>query len=291
MGRGDVDRAAFIILLSDGGDPTILEDKEWERTSTSVLKDPKYPVHTFGFYGHDPDTLRYIAKRTKGTYTGIDIAGTDNLRWFAGAFAGLLDNATTRLFNAVGTRTDLTSAHPGVSLSRIDSGAQKATIAGDGRSGAVDVGAVSAGETREFTVYLDVPQGDADADNMDLLAVGGVYTQGWDGRQVELNRSVVFVSRPAPPPSPPPPPPCSCKELEWIEERLEYWCKVKLELSAMYDKAEAEAAGGNSAECNCKCQCMVTAVLREASAEAINRAMYQDVFTVRNVYTLLVVRC
>jgi hypothetical protein len=68
--------------------------------------------------------------------------------------------------------------------------------------------------------------------------------------------------------------------LDLIDERLQYWCKVKSDLAAMYEKAEAEAVGGD-----CKCQCQVSAVLRESSLESVNRAMYQDIYTVRIQYT------
>jgi hypothetical protein len=75
-------------------------------------------------------------------------------------------------------------------------------------------------------------------------------------------------------------PDCSCREqLDLIEERLKYWCKVKVDLAAMYEKMEAEAIGSGGGDC--KCQCQVSAVLRESSLESVNRAMYQDIYTVR----------
>ncbi|KAL6885562.1 hypothetical protein ACP4OV_010341 [Aristida adscensionis] len=137
----------------------------------------------------------------------------------------------------------------------------------------------------EFTVYVDVPegQGDGAGGEMQLLAVGGGYKQSWDQKPVALEESVVAVARPATPPPPPPPPPelGRCKEMEWIEERLQYWCKVKLELSAMYDKAEAgtTAAGGEQGQGKGKCECQFTEALREASLEAINKAMHHDIYT------------
>jgi hypothetical protein len=278
MGRREADRPAFIILLSDGGDTTILEEKEWTRTSTSVLADPAYPVHTFGFSGHNTETMGYIATRTNGTYTAVD--GPGGADKFAATVAGLVGKATSRLFSAVAVGANLSAVHPGVSLVRIDSGDRKASIGGDAMSGAVDVGAMSAGETLEFTVYLDVPEGDADVEAMEVLSVGGAYTQGWDGGEVKLGPSVVSVERPVtplPPVVPPVKPDCPCKELDLIEERLMYWCKVKLDLAAMYEKAEEEAVGSG----DCKCQCQVSAALRESSLESVNRAMYQDIYTVR----------
>ena len=61
---------------------------------------------------------------------------------------------------------------------------------------------------------------------------------------------------------------------------VEYWHKVKLDLSAMYDKAEAEAGAG--------VKCQVTEALRQASTEAIDRAMHHDIYTVRFISIYLI---
>jgi hypothetical protein len=285
MGRSEVDRPAFIILLSDGGDTTILAEKEW------TLAEPAYPVHTFGFPGsHNAETMSYIATRTKGIYTDVEPIGwaADNISITVG---GLVGKARSGMFSAVGVGADFAAMHPGVSLVRIDSGERKASISsGDARSGVVDVGTMRAGETLEFTVYLDVPEGDVDVEAMEVLSVGGSYTQGWDGGRVKLGPSVVSVERPVPPqpeqqPEPEPMPKpvlpdCSCRvQLDLIEERLKYWCKVKVGLAAMYEKMEAEAIGSGGGDC--KYQCQVSAALRESSLESVNRAMYQDIYTVR----------
>ncbi|RCV37971.1 hypothetical protein SEVIR_8G107600v4 [Setaria viridis] len=186
MERDDVSRAAFIIFLSDGGDDTILSEKEWTR-GNSALKDPKYPVHTFGFTNHKADTLGHIAGKTNGTYFPGDIATRDDLGKFAAAFGGLV----SRPFSAANARVELASVHPGVSISKIESGEKNASIRKDARSGYVDVGAINAGETTEFTVYMDLPEGEAPANVMEVLAVDGSYTQGWDGKPATLGRCVV----------------------------------------------------------------------------------------------------
>nr|TKW02931.1 hypothetical protein SEVIR_7G030616v2 [Setaria viridis] len=118
---------------------------------------------------------------------------------------------------------------------------------------------------------------------MELLTVGGRYNQSWDRKQITLSESVVTIERPGSTP----PAPSSCKELDWIEERVEYWCKVKLDLSAMYDKAEAEAGvtvSGGESQCQCQCQDLQT--LRAGSLVAIDRAMHHDIYTA----TLLAVK-
>ncbi|TVU25813.1 hypothetical protein EJB05_28323 [Eragrostis curvula] len=316
--RADAHRAAFIVLLSDGGDRTVLQDKVWERESELKSGTPKpkyYPVQTFGFTKHDPETLSHIAKKTNGTHYAGDIAGIGDLGPFDTAFEALLSAAASRPFEAAAVSASLAAEHPGVSIARIDagSGERKAVISGDARAGGVDVGVINAGETPEFTVYLDVPEGDADADVMKVLSVDGAYTQGWDGKVVSLGLSVVSVKRPEPTkpeaepktpqepetpqpqepekkqpnepetsqdpetkkpkepetPQKPETPQDPCKPLYEIEERLKYWCKVKADLSAMNEKADA----GN------KCDCHFTAVQREAALESINRAMHHDIYT------------
>uniref|UniRef100_A0ACD5X4I0 Uncharacterized protein n=1 Tax=Avena sativa TaxID=4498 RepID=A0ACD5X4I0_AVESA len=266
--------AGLIILLSDGEDTNIMKDKEWTRTSDSILAQPPYPVHTFGFgfSKYKADTMGYIAKRTNGTYTDVEGAGGKDK--FAATVAGLVTKASSQPFSAVGVGAELAAVHPGVSLVRIDSGGRKASISSDARSGTIDIDAMKAGETAEFTVYLDVPEGDADVEaiTMEVMSVSGAYTQDWDGERVKLGPSVVSVERPVPPP---PETDCTCKELDLIEERLKYWCKVKSDLAAMYEKAEAVAVGGG----DCKCNCEVTAALRESSFESVNRAMHHDIYT------------
>lgn len=278
---GEKDRLAFIIFLSDGKDEH-LKDPNKIKDKLNQLK-LKYPIHAFGVSEEDSSgaqALRTMADATSGSYTsmtqGVDTAVV------AEKLAQLSDKLTSLV--AVDVSIHLRSLHPAVSLLRIESSsslsssssagdagdAYKSQIGDDKLSAEIAVGAVSSGEEREFTVYLYVPegpQGNDDGVTMELLAVRGSYKQSWDQEQVALGESVVTVARP--------PPPrgslstSSCKELEWIEERVEYWNKVKLDLSAMYGKlAEAEE------------KCQVTEALQQASMEAIDRAMHHDIYTV-----------
>ncbi|TKW02929.1 hypothetical protein SEVIR_7G029900v4 [Setaria viridis] len=250
------DRLAFIIFLSDGDDP--------EFTKEDIP--PAYPIHAFGFSAdHDPKALQDMANLTMGSYTPIN----KDLE----KITEKLDQLSEKLVSivAVNTVIHLKTMHSGVFLSKIESSSAndavvsyKSRLADGKQSGEIIVGDVSSGKEMEFTVYLDVPecQGNCTDGAMELLTVGGVYKQSWDQKQVELSKSVVTVERPA-----------SCKELDWIEQRVEYWCKVKLDLSAMYDKV----CGGNGDESNCQCQDLQA--LRETSLEAINQAMRNDIYT------------
>lgn len=279
-------RLALIIFLSDGKDDHFKNpDDIKEKLSQLKLK---YPIHAFGVSSEEEDNsggakaLRAMADATSGSYTSI--TQEVDIMAVAEKLAQLSDKLTSIV--AVDVSIHLRSLHPAVSLLRIDLSSSssapsdaaagddyKSQIADDKQSAEITVSAVSSGEEREFTVYLNVPEGqqqgndgDGGVTMMELLAVGGSYKQSWDQEQVALGESVVTLARP-------PSSTSSCKELEWIEERVEYWHKVKLDLSAMYDKAEAEAGAG--------VKCQITEALRQASMEAIDRAMHHDIYTVR----------
>ncbi|CAD6261451.1 unnamed protein product [Miscanthus lutarioriparius] len=259
----------FTIFVSNGDDITFLE------------KDipTAYPIHALGLTAqHSPSKLKAMANRTLGSYTPIENDLETKL-------AEKLDQLSVRLTSvvAVDTAIDLTTLHPGVFVSKLESSwayndalvFYKSEIGGGKTSGKVVVGDVSAGEMKEFTVYLEVPaaQGQQDGNGtdddivMELLKVGGVYKQSWDRdkKKVPLGEFIVTVVSDK-----------NTQELDWIEERVAYWCKVKLDLSAMHDKAEAEAgvkpaawSGGEVTE---------ALALQEASVEAINRAMHHDIY-------------
>jgi len=258
----------FIIFVSNGDDVTFLE------------KDipTAYPIHAFGLTAqHSPSKLKAMANQTLGSYTPIE---NDDLET---KLAEKLDQLSVRLTSvvAVDTTIDLTTLHHGVVVSKLESSwayndalvFYKSEIGGGKTSGKVVVGDVSAGELKEFTVYLDVPAAEGQQDGtgtddgdsvMELLKVGGVYKQSsdMDKKKVLLGESMVTVVRTD-----------DGGALDLIEERVAYWCKVKLDLSAMYDKLETEAAGAKSGG-----DVTEALALREASVEAINRAMYHDIY-------------
>ncbi|KAG0524870.1 hypothetical protein BDA96_06G005200 [Sorghum bicolor] len=285
------DRLAIIIFVSDGQDHYFKDTDDMKETLTQH-KLIKYPIHAFGVSVSEQDSsgggakaLRAMADATSGSYTSITQDDDVDTMAVAEKLAQLSDKPTSIV--AVDVNIHLRSLHPGVSLLRIESSSSsaaaaaaddhKSEIGDDKQSAEITMSTISSGEERKFTVYLNVPEGGQQKGNddgggvttMELLAVGGSYKQSWDDdqEQVALGESVVTVARPPPPP----PSTSSCKELEWIEERVAYWHKVKLDLSAMYDKAEEEAAGAVKFQ--------VTEALRQASVEAIDRAMHHDIYT------------
>uniref|UniRef100_A0A0D9XR44 VWFA domain-containing protein n=1 Tax=Leersia perrieri TaxID=77586 RepID=A0A0D9XR44_9ORYZ len=202
---------------------------------------PNYPIHAFGFSAAKPEALELMANVNSGSYTLID-----------------KDHLNKIPENACGVT--VTKVEP-ENAATVVGDSFKCNITPDGRAGEIFLGALSSGKVREVIVHLDVPKGGigagADDDEWKLVAFGSNYKQ--DGKIVEGNNCIVAVVRP------------SCKELDWIEERLKYWCKVKVDLSAMYDKAETEA---EKPKCG-----KVTEALREASDEAIDLAMHRDIYT------------
>jgi hypothetical protein len=170
-----------------------------------------------------------MATRTLGSYTPIE-----------NDLETKLDQLSVRLTSvvAVDTTIDLTTLHPGVVVSKLESSwayndalvFYKSEIGGGKSSSKVIVGHLSAGEMKEFTVYLDVPaegqQDGTDGDSvMEPLMVRGVYRQSWDKdkKKVPLGESIVTVVRTDDSSS------ASRgsdknKELDLIEERVAYWC-------------------------------------------------------------------
>ncbi|RCV32510.1 hypothetical protein SETIT_7G008900v2 [Setaria italica] len=271
------DRLAFIIFLSDGKDTYGFSKEDIPRA---------YQIHTFGISeDHSAEALQNMATVTSGSYTTITNNDLDKI-------TEKMDQLSDKLSSivAVDMSIYLKSLNPGVSLLRIESctaddTSSKSQISDNKLSANIFVRTISSSEEREFTAYLHVPesQGNGSKGVMELLTVGGRYNQSWDRKQITLSESVVTIERPGSTP----PAPSSCKELNWIEERVEYWCKVKLDLSAMYDKAEAEAGvtvSGGESQCQCQCQDLQT--LRAGSLVAIDRAMHHDIYTA----TLLAVK-
>ncbi|KAF8746037.1 hypothetical protein HU200_013417 [Digitaria exilis] len=238
------DRLAFIIFFSDG-------------------EDDKFQVENI------KDNLGCVIRKLHACNEDLDKI-TEKLDQ-------LTAERTTSMV-AVDTIVHLKPLHPGVFLSKIESKIEGSSdssdskISEDKQSADIFVGVISSDEQREFTVFLDVPEGHGNGANgtMDLLAVGGSYKQSWDRKTVALGESIVTVKRPGAT--------NSCKELHWIKERMEYWCKVKLNLSAMYEKETAEAEA--EAEAGVKCKCHIQQVLREASQEVINKEMHHDIYSV-----------
>lgn len=151
-------RAGFILFLSDGKDKRGIK---WSMEVGISAALRKYPVHTFGFSGsHKPNALLFIAQESRGTYSFIN----ENLASITSAFAVCLGGLKSVV--AVDERISLVAPkHGGVQLKSIDSGGYGSHISGDGASGEIVIGAMYAGEVKNFIVRLHVPSVDLDIGN------------------------------------------------------------------------------------------------------------------------------
>ncbi|KAL6843109.1 hypothetical protein ACP4OV_026822 [Aristida adscensionis] len=149
----DGNRVGSIILLSDGG-------FSWGKKKSSIRAALRnHPVHTFGLGAdHDPEALRAIAEATRGgTYSFVD---DEDLDGAAGALAVCLGGLKTAV--AVDARVRLRAAErSGVRIRSIEAGGHRSELADDRTQGAVVVGALYAGEVKNFIVRLHVPAVDA----------------------------------------------------------------------------------------------------------------------------------
>ncbi|KAF0896406.1 hypothetical protein E2562_024281 [Oryza meyeriana var. granulata] len=150
-GSSDDKRAKFIMLVTDNDDNSRFSNMpEWFNTALN-----KYPVHTFGLgASHDAAALRLIAHRSRGTYSFLDDQNVDKIaRALALCLGGLKSVA------AVGTRVVLKAVNgSGVRIDKVSSGGYASSIAqGDRTSGEIAIGALYAGEVKNFIVHLDVP--------------------------------------------------------------------------------------------------------------------------------------
>lgn len=149
------DRAGFIVLLTDGQEKSrikwSIEGMSTEIEIHAALR--KYPVHTFGFSGsHDPNALLFIAQESRGTYSFIN----ENLARITGAFAVCLGGIKSVV--AVDTRISLVASQQGgVQIQSIESSGYGSYISGDGATGEIVIGALYAGEVKNFIVRLHVP--------------------------------------------------------------------------------------------------------------------------------------
>ncbi|TVU50088.1 hypothetical protein EJB05_01445 [Eragrostis curvula] len=149
--RVDKSRVGFILLISDGSDNNKFQWADESINSTDPVRIllRKYPIHTLGLCkAHDTKALHFIAKESYGTYSSI----TDNLETkIMEAFAVCL--AGFRTVVATDTCVNITSGS--LNITRINSGGY--TLRGN--SGGIFIGALSAGEVKDFLVSFDYTTG------------------------------------------------------------------------------------------------------------------------------------
>uniref|UniRef100_A0A1J3DY52 Uncharacterized protein n=1 Tax=Noccaea caerulescens TaxID=107243 RepID=A0A1J3DY52_NOCCA len=194
--RRDKNPVASIILLSDGRD-----------TYTMNQPDPNYklllplsmhgceskrfqiPVHSFGFGSdHDASLMHSVSETSGGTFSFIESESViqDAL---AQCIGGLLSVAVQEL------RLEIDGMCSDVHLSSIKAGSYRSLVAGDGRSGCVDIGDLYADEERDFLISIKIPA-QRDGNETSLLKMRCVYKDLLSKEIVTLPSRVLKIQRP-----------------------------------------------------------------------------------------------
>uniref|UniRef100_A0A7N0ZV53 Uncharacterized protein n=1 Tax=Kalanchoe fedtschenkoi TaxID=63787 RepID=A0A7N0ZV53_KALFE len=192
---------ASIMLLSDGqdtyttfqtGGPSKPDYKSLIQKSFPCNSIPgsQTPVHAFGFGAdHDADLMHMISETSGGTFSFIESESVIQDA-FAQCIGGLLSVVAQEM------KVTLECVHPVLKLSSIKSGSYRANLAGDSRTGSIEVGDLYADEERDFLVTLNI-SADKSIDEMSLLKVTCVYSDPRTKERVNgKETSEVRISRP-----------------------------------------------------------------------------------------------
>ncbi|KAF0897389.1 hypothetical protein E2562_036778 [Oryza meyeriana var. granulata] len=176
-------RVGVVILISDGDDRTIFRE----------AIHPRYPVHAFGFRGaHDARAVHYVADHTSGVYGVLN----DEHDRLTDAFEACVRRVTSVV--AVDAQVDLTcGAYSRASLLAVESGRYRSHVDESRRSGFIYAGALSAGDVKNFLVYVDVDrEADGNNDVTELLTVHGAYLDAGRRKEtVHLDERMAVVQR------------------------------------------------------------------------------------------------
>lgn len=175
--EGD-NRVGCMIFLSDNNDIRIKDRYDKEISS-------EFPAYVFGLGElHHPDVMKYIADRTRGTYSFVHYDVNEMKNAFELFITGLTKISATSVKITL-------RANEGVFISSIYSGGYGSRVTSDKQSGEIDVDNMYAGERKNFIVYLKVPEGNTNK----LLTIGGRY-QSFMARR-KLADTDVSVLRPS----------------------------------------------------------------------------------------------
>ncbi|KAG8073412.1 hypothetical protein GUJ93_ZPchr0006g40840 [Zizania palustris] len=185
-----------IILLSDGQDTYAYPSFGGSQQNYSVLVPPSIlpgtgnhvQIHTFGFgTDHDSAAMHAVAEISNGTFSFIDDEGSIQ-DGFAQCMGGLLSVVVKDM------RLSIECVDEGVSLTSLKSGSYASQVAGNGRSGSVDIGDLYADEERGFLVTLHVP---AAHGQTVLIKPRCAYLDAVGMESMQLHGEEVIIQRPA----------------------------------------------------------------------------------------------
>lgn len=219
-----------IIFLSDGQDTYTLASSDGVQLNYSILVPPSIlpgtghdvQIHTFGFGAdHDSAAMHAIAETSSGTFSYIDAEGSIQ-DGFAQCIGGLLSVVVKEM------RLSIECVDEGVLLTSIKSGSYANHVAGNERSGSVDIGDLYADEERGFLITLHVP---AAHGQTVLIKPTCTYKDAITMENTQLQGEEVSIQRPA-----------YCVDCEMSPEVEREWHRVQAteDMSA----ARAAAEGG-----------------------------------------------
>ncbi|KAG8385152.1 hypothetical protein BUALT_Bualt03G0012000 [Buddleja alternifolia] len=151
---------------------------------------PTFSVHTFGFGAdHDSSAMHAISDASRGTFSFIESVGMVQDA-FARCIGGLLSVVAQEL------RLIVTSASPGVVITKIPSGRYANEISDHGLQGMINVGDLYADEEKEFLAYLSIPVSPIDVETVPLLKILCSYRNTASKAIEELEGDRVEIRRP-----------------------------------------------------------------------------------------------
>ncbi|XP_038976476.1 E3 ubiquitin-protein ligase WAV3-like [Phoenix dactylifera] len=197
--RREKNPVCSIILLSDGQDTytvasnsggTQRSQVDYESLVPSSIRGAtsyQIPVHAFGFGAdHDSASMHSISETSGGTFSFIETEGAIQDA-FAQCIGGLLSVVVQE------TWVGVECVHPGVQLAPIKSGSYASQVAGDGRSGSIDLGDLYADEERDFLVSVNIPPA---REEIVLLKVCCSYRDPVMNETVNLEGEELRIQRP-----------------------------------------------------------------------------------------------
>ncbi|MCL7026195.1 hypothetical protein MKW94_029057 [Papaver nudicaule] len=149
------------MLLSDG------QDNYAKAIDLQDISRLQIPVYTFGFGAdHDSGMLNSISEGSKGTFSFIEDVGVVQDA-FAQCIGGLLSVAVQDV------QVHIQSFDPNICLSQLKAGGYSTNLAGDKKTGSVDLGDMYADEERDFLVLVNIPvvADGSSSDHMKLVSV------------------------------------------------------------------------------------------------------------------------
>ncbi|TYI45271.1 hypothetical protein E1A91_D13G025700v1 [Gossypium mustelinum] len=199
--RREKNPVASIILFSDGQDTYTVTGAGANKSQPNYqLLVPlsmhgsdntgfQIPVHAFGFGAdHDASSMHSISEISGGTFSFIETEAVLQDA-FAQCIGGLLSVVVQEL------QVGVECMNPSLCLGLLKAGSYPSRVAGDGKTGVIEVGDLYADEERDFLVSVKVPAESSECETS-LLKVKCVYRDPLTKEMTTLESDDVRIRRP-----------------------------------------------------------------------------------------------